>query len=99
MSIYNSKHPSISARLLISETAIMKFVCTGILLVVLLASALAKPNYFSELQDDAKISDGPYQCFAAPNCAGYIGNVDSMHECCYHLNGQGFWNYVTCSRW
>ena len=61
----------------------MKFVCAGIVLVVLLASALARPNswpnYFPELQDEAEIYDGPYQCFAAPNCAGYIRNACAIN--------------------
>ena len=79
----------------------MKFVGTGIVLVVLLASALAMPNYFSGSgqQDEAEINGGPYQCFAAPNCAGYLRNVQSKHECCYHVGGMGFWNFATCSRW
>ena len=89
-------------RYFISETSTMKFVCVGILLVVLLGSALAKPNYFSGLRsyDDAIISDiRCYQCFLAPNCAGYIGDVTSLNECCYRLGGSGCWNFATCYRW
>lgn len=80
----------------------MKFVCVGILLVVLLGSALAKPNYFSGLRsyDDAVISDVRcYQCFLAPNCAGYIADVTSLSECCYRLGGSGCWNFAKCYRW
>lgn len=80
----------------------MKFVCTGIVLVVLLASALARPNYFPGLriQNEAEISDQPfYQCFTARNCAGYIKNVHSMHECCSHVKGAGFWDYAKCTPW
>jgi hypothetical protein len=76
-------------------------VCTGILLVVLLASSLARPNYFPGLQYDAEIDhEPPYQCFAFPNCAGYIKNVYSKHECCQHvIGGKGFWDFVTCYKW
>ena len=78
----------------------MKFVGTGIVLVVLLASALAMPsNYFSGEQDEAGINGGSYQCFAAPNCAGYITNVGSLYECCHIVRGMAFWNYATCTKW
>ena len=74
----------------------MKFVCTGIVLVVLLASALAMPP---GLQDKAGINNGLYQCFAAPNCAGFIAYVDSLYECCHIIRGMAFWNYATCTKW
>ena len=74
----------------------MKFVCVGILLVVLLGSALAKPDYFPNY-DDAVISDGRYPCFLDRNCEVYIGNANSLSECCYRLGGQSFLNYATCT--
>ena len=45
----------------------MKFVCTGVLLVVLLASSLARPNYFPRWQYDAEMNDRPYSSLARPD--------------------------------
>ena len=50
--------------------------------------------------DDATITDGNYRCMQTSNCAGLkVGNVQTKHDCCDHLHGGGFWNFVTCSPW
>ena len=70
----------------------MKFVCTGILLVMLLVSALAVPAAAWPVQiyrdDDAKIFHAfNYYCFSAANCVGSVSYVGTYVECCVTNKG------------
>ena len=79
----------------------MKFVCTGVLLVVLLASSLARPDYFPRRQYDAEINQGFYPCFDSPDCTiGYIGYMNSKQECC-RIGGRSVFDIMKyqCSSW
>lgn len=76
----------------------MKLVYTTVLLVMLLASVTAVPRWAA--YDDGKIADGPYWCMQTSNCAGLkLANVRTVHECCYHVGGGGFWDFVKCTPW
>jgi hypothetical protein len=82
----------------------MKFVCTGIFLVVLLALALARPNYFPRLQYEAEISQQYIRCYGFPFCGvDFIREVSSREECCSILRGKSFLeingNIGRCYNW